>query len=109
MAKKIAKNKKSDFRSKKGPKKAPDRNRRDPYLFLFITLLEILIILTATAIFCFWWYQWRPSKIISACSLEAERQAVEKNEEEGGPEGRFRSYDRKKYYDWCLQENGLRE
>ena len=55
----------------------------------------------------FWWYSFRPSRIVRSCSLEAKQKAVTKLAGVEEDKGKFRSDDRDSYYKWCLQEHGL--
>ncbi|MBD3248232.1 hypothetical protein GF382_02990 [Candidatus Falkowbacteria bacterium] len=93
--------------SRRRAKKERSGQESKPFGFLLILFTEILIISLILAIFCFWWYKWRPAKIISHCSVLSQQKATEKNEEDGGPTGKYKASDRNQYYRWCLQENGL--
>lgn len=67
----------------------------------------IIIIAILAAGIIFYWYSYRPSYVVSKCSIEAKGKAIEKYDGIGEKEGKFRADDRDTYYKWCLQEKGL--
>lgn len=55
----------------------------------------------------FYWYEYRPTTIVSDCSSEAQDNAIEKRADSGETDGKFNADDRDRYYKWCLQKNGI--
>ena len=67
--------------------------------FKIITVLFLL----SLGIGLFYWFHYRPSRIISQCSFEAKDSAIKRLNNNK----KYKADDRDTYYKWCLQENGL--
>ena len=68
-------------------------------------LRKIILIAISVSIlgFAFYWYSYRPSHIVQACSITSKEQAIERYDSSG----EYEKEDRDQYYEWCLQEKGL--
>lgn len=67
--------------------------------------------LLIVASFLFYWYEWRPTNIRSACDTEAVEKAIKKLTEgrwENSKEQKFVKDDYEFYYKKCLSSQGLK-
>lgn len=63
----------------------------------------IVVVVLLVAVYCFWWFEWRPANIRSSCGVYA------KNNHKGcGDNGDYNSCTTKVYLN-CVHEKGLSE
>ncbi|GIK23755.1 MAG: hypothetical protein BroJett006_00010 [Betaproteobacteria bacterium] len=78
----------------------------------FVALGTVMLIIGLGL--AFYWYEYRPSRIRSACEIHATEQAQEflkqmmgKNQPKGFPEGLYNQANKEAYYLSCVREQGL--